>query len=198
MYWDYYCPSCGKKEVKEIKYPEGLLYCSCGMVWQPVSTATAYADYTNNSDLKTAITNVLNETLEVYYTKNEDVNKNREYQKTRCVEYLTNEILKGPFEGGTMAEPNSICSLFGSSVWNALQKAILLRDNVCQICEMKPSKEVHHIRPRHLKGKDHPRNLIGLCLDCHDEVHRKIDNGIQSVCESSLTIKNPKFQSKLE
>ena len=88
-----------------------------------------------------------------------------------------------------MADCASACSTFGSDVWNALEKAILIRDPMCRICGQRESREVHHIRPRHLKGKDHPRNLIGLCLECHDEVHRRIDRGIQDVLESSLGIR---------
>lgn len=67
----------------------------------------------------------------------------------------------------------------------------MLRDPICRICGKRPTKEVHHIRPRFLKGTDHPRNLIGLCLECHDEVHRKIDNGIQTALMESLDINPP-------
>lgn len=81
--------------------------------------------------------------------------------------------------------------MFGSDEWAALKRGVLLRDPVCQMCGIRPTKEVHHIRPRFLKGTNHPRNLIGLCLECHDEVHRYIEDGIQKVLEDSLSIDPP-------
>lgn len=191
----YYCPSCGKETVRDLESTKNVQYCSCGMVWMPLTSSLCY---NVNTDVRSAIKDVLNETLQIYYTKNEEINQGRERHKAKTVEYLTDEILKGPIQGGTMANPESICELFGTGLWPALQKAILIRDKDCMICGLKPSQEVHHIRPRHLKGHDHPRNLIGLCLDCHDEVHRKIDKGIQTVCESSLQIPVSKFQTTLD
>lgn len=47
---------------------------------------------------------------------------------------------------------------------------------------------MHHIRPRFLNGKNHPQNLICLCRDCHDEVHRRIDAGIDEVLRNSLDL----------
>ena len=41
-----------------------------------------------------------------------------------------------------------------------------------------PADEVHHIRPRHLGGTDHPRNLVPLCEACHDEIHRRLDAAV--------------------
>lgn len=46
--------------------------------------------------------------------------------------------------------------------------------------------EVHHIRPRYLRGKNHPRNLVCLCTKCHDEVHRRIESGICDAIARSL------------
>lgn len=43
--------------------------------------------------------------------------------------------------------------------------------------------EVHHIRPREYGGTDHPRNLIPLCRECHDQIHREIDGQISLVFE---------------
>lgn len=197
----YYCPSCREMINTPIgvyceSESEEIYSCKCGMTWRTITSDIHYIVTTNKKD---EIRKVLENTLQVYYTKkNEEVNKARELRKQRAIEYLMVELFKGPFEGGTLSHPDSICDLFGNDLWVALQRSILIRDEMCMICNQRPSKEVHHIRPRHLKGQDHPRNLIGLCLECHDEVHRKIDDGIQSMLESSLKINPPKFQTTFE
>lgn len=188
------CPECGKTTVRELDRPK-MLACECGTVWRMLTSDIHYA--VNDSN-RGEIRKVVDATLQAYHVKNEDINRSRELRRQKAVDYLVDEVLKGPIVGGTMAEPSSVCSMFGSDVWSALQKAVLIRDGMCMICGQRPSAEVHHIRPRHLKGKDHPRNLIGLCLECHDEVHRIIDDGIQSVLESSLKINLPKFQMRLD
>lgn len=43
------------------------------------------------------------------------------------------------------------------------------------------ASEVHHIRPRQFGGGDHPRNMMPLCKDCHDEIHRRIDAAFPEV-----------------
>ena len=145
----------------------------------------------------------LDKTLEVFYTKNVETNKKREAEKEKAIEWIITNIMKGPIKGGVYGTEynNPDCAwTFGSDIWKGEQKCILIRDPICRICGKKPSVEVHHIRPKHLKGNPtHPGNLIGLCLDCHDEVHRRIDNGIQKVVEESLDIDytNPK-QKTLE
>lgn len=181
----YKCPSC-QRSVWRIGSTD-LYSCECGMVFCAVTSDIHYA-YGDDAG-RDEIRKVLESTLTVFKTKREEVNEMREHQKRLAVEYLLAEVMKGPIEGGTMADCSSACSTFGSDVWNALEKAILIRDPMCRICGQRESREVHHIRPRHLKGKDHPRNLIGLCLECHDEVHRRIDRGIQDVLESSLGIR---------
>ncbi len=45
------------------------------------------------------------------------------------------------------------------------------------------ASEVHHIRPRQFGGGDHPRNMMPLCKDCHDEIHRRIDAAFPKVFE---------------
>lgn len=102
---------------------------------------------------------------------------------------MAENIMMGPIRGGCRNEVECE-NIFGTDEWSALRRGILLRDPMCRICGLRPSKEVHHIRPRFLKGKNHPRNLIGLCLECHDEVHRRINQGIKEVLERSLDI-NP-------
>lgn len=133
---------------------------------------------------------VLDKTLQVYYVKDVKINQKREEDKRKTIAWIINEILKGPVKGGIQGSDYNnpdYSWTFGSDVWEAEKKCILIRDPVCRICGRNPSVEVHHIRPKHLKGNPlHPGNLIGLCLDCHDEVHRRIDKGIQQVLNNSL------------
>lgn len=53
-------------------------------------------------------------------------------------------------------------------------------DHECMRCGGYAS-EVHHIRPRQFGGGDHPRNMMPLCKDCHDEIHRRIDRAFPDV-----------------
>ena len=55
----------------------------------------------------------------------------------------------------------------------------------CYFCGNEAS-EVHHIRPRQLKGSDHPGNLIPLCELCHDEIHRRYDQAFKEAIKSSM------------
>lgn len=41
---------------------------------------------------------------------------------------------------------------------------VLARDDICTICNLALSKEVHHVGDKH----DHrPENLAGVCVNCH-------------------------------
>ncbi len=101
---------------------------------------------------------------------------------------------QGPIAGGTSAHPPDGCYV----PWDAIRRAVIIRDPVCAICGTEPSTEVHHIRPQYLRGHDHPRNLVGLCAACHDEVHRRIDAGIQEVLDGSLDIRPRKAAESLD
>lgn len=179
----YKCPDCGQM-CHQLNDSE-IYYCDCGMTFRTISSDI---HYTVDDTKKERIREVMDAALEYYHRKDEEMNKLRESRKQRTLDYLVSELLKGPIVGGTMAEPSILCREWGTMNWSALQRAVLIRDEKCMICGQKPSVEVHHIRPRHLKGHDHPRNLIELCLECHDEVHRRIDSGIQKTLETSLTI----------
>lgn len=127
----------------------------------------------------------IDETLEVYYVRDEEKNRSREKDKADTMAFMVEQILLGPMPGGTSEQLPLCSSTFGGDVWEADKKGIAARDKCCVICGG-PVQEIHHIRPRFLKGSNHPRNLVGLCLGCHDEVHRRIDKGIQKVLVDSL------------
>ena len=132
---------------------------------------------------------VLDRTIEVYEVKrNPEVTKERYEKKKAAIRWYMDELKKGPIQGGTLADTTEDIWEFGGTEWEAVREAVrVIYEDKCAICG-KPAREVHHIRPKHLKGKNHPRNLILLCNDCHDEVHRKIDEGITNVLKESLVI----------
>lgn len=52
-----------------------------------------------------------------------------------------------------------------------LHEYVAERDPMCKNCGERPSREEHHIIFKGQGGGDTPRNLIGLCLECHDLAH---------------------------
>ncbi len=131
------------------------------------------------------IRQAIDSTIEVYYVKDQEKNLAREKDKADSIAFITEQTILGPMPGGTSEKLPLFTSTFGGDIWEADKKAIAIRDKCCIICGG-PVQEIHHIRPRFLHGSNHPRNLVGLCLECHDEVHRRIDCGIQKVLENSL------------
>jgi 5-methylcytosine-specific restriction endonuclease McrA len=58
-----------------------------------------------------------------------------------------------------------------------LWKRILERDGWrCQNCSCLENLQVHHIQPRSLLGHDSDRNLITLCVACHQRLHDNAPN----------------------
>lgn len=44
----------------------------------------------------------------------------------------------------------------------------------CLLCNEHQIDEYHHIKPRSQRGSNTPKNIAGLCTDCHDKVHKSI------------------------
>lgn len=126
--------------------------------------------------------------IQVWYTKKEDVNRQREADKKRTIEWVIERMKKGPQPGGVRRGPvPDYTSTFGS-LWEPVSKAVRMRYPVCQICGERQTVEIHHIRPRYLKGTESdPCNLIGLCVECHDEVHRRMEKGIDDAVRFSVS-----------
>jgi RNA-directed DNA polymerase len=61
--------------------------------------------------------------------------------------------------------------------WHEQRRHVLERDRyTCRHCGGKGNLEVHHLKPRHRGGNDHPSNLVTLCEECHvhhDEIRAK-------------------------
>ena len=59
--------------------------------------------------------------------------------------------------------------------YRQLWKRILYRDGWrCQHCGSLKNLQVHHIQFRGQLGDDQENNLITLCADCHERLHRHI------------------------
>ena len=57
--------------------------------------------------------------------------------------------------------------------YEALCKAILQRDGWrCRNCGMRSGLSCHHVVYRSHQGEDTTNNLLVLCSQCHDAVHR--------------------------
>lgn len=145
------------------------------------------------------IRKIMQKHLEVYEVRDPKVTEERYRRRDEAIEWAIGELRQEPIKGGTQADvPYDSYHTFGNaSEWIAMHDAVFIRDgNKCRICGG-PAEEVHHIRPRFLKGHNHPRNLISLCRNCHDEVHRRIDEGIRQALEDSLDF-SPKKENSLE
>ena len=58
--------------------------------------------------------------------------------------------------------------------YESLRQQILRRDGWrCQACGAMSNLEVHHMEFRSHSGADSEENLITLCAECHERVHRR-------------------------
>jgi 5-methylcytosine-specific restriction endonuclease McrA len=58
--------------------------------------------------------------------------------------------------------------------YRELHRQVLERDGWrCQVCGSMQCLQVHHLKFRSQSGGDEEQNLITLCTECHERVHRK-------------------------
>jgi 5-methylcytosine-specific restriction endonuclease McrA len=58
--------------------------------------------------------------------------------------------------------------------YQALHNQVLKRDGWrCQLCGRRNNLHIHHIISRGRFGDDTMRNLITLCANCHENLHRR-------------------------
>ena len=43
--------------------------------------------------------------------------------------------------------------------------------NICEICKLNISTEIHHITSKKYNGSNKSGNLVELCPNCHSQVH---------------------------
>ncbi len=128
----------------------------------------------------------LDESLEVYLTKRPEINEERQREKERVVAWTVSEIQKGWLPEGSSAELPQMT--WHTDYWKGVREAVLaFYGHRCAACG-REAEEVHHIRPRELRGKDQPRNLMPLCKECHDEIHRRLDSAMEYAIASTTTV----------
>ena len=60
-----------------------------------------------------------------------------------------------------------------AAAYQALEQHVLERDGWrCQQCGRREQLQVHHLRFRSQGGSDEEANLITLCAECHEDMHR--------------------------
>lgn len=126
-------------------------------------------------DLDDTIRGILNHEIIVFYTRNDEINYQREDEKRKTIDWIVEQMSEPRYVNGCKYQLPEYTYTFGLSVWAGIRKAMMAMHPTCEICGIEDAKEVHHIRPRFLKGTDHPRNLVCLCAKCHDEVHSQLD-----------------------
>ena len=58
-----------------------------------------------------------------------------------------------------------------SREWQLVRNKTLKRcNNLCEACKKAKATQVHHITYRNL-GSEKPWQLLGICWDCHKEIH---------------------------
>ena len=61
-----------------------------------------------------------------------------------------------------------------SESYSELHRQVLERDGWrCQVCGSMHHLQVHHLKFRSQSGGDMEQNLITLCAECHEQVHRE-------------------------
>ena len=132
------------------------------------------------------IRDMLNHEIHVCYTHDNEVNRRRDNQKAKTVEWIIERMQLGFQPGGTRVIPPEYSYVFGD-LWKPVSRAVKMAQPQCYLCRSAPTTEIHHIRPKFLKGSLYdPRNLVGLCSDCHDELHRVLNWSIDRLLEKSL------------
>lgn len=125
--------------------------------------------------------------IQVWYVKDPDINRKREMDKERTIKWIIDRMKQGPEPTGTRIRMPDFTFTFGS-LWEPIAKVMRMRYPVCAMCGERRTVEIHHIRPRYLQGTESdPCNLIGLCVECHDEVHRMMEKGIDDAVRLSVS-----------
>lgn len=128
----------------------------------------------------------LEESLEVYMTKNPELNEKRLKEKEQIIAWTVSQIQMGWLPEGSRIELPPMT--WRSDYWKGVREAVLAYyGHQCAMCG-REAEEVHHIRPREFKGKDQPRNLMPLCKECHDEIHRRLDSAMEYAIASTTTV----------
>ena len=91
------------------------------------------------------------------------------------IEEVSIEVAK--FDFVAMSYPNTRYQMYGNGPMKGYDSQLeALKDiqkGKCLLCQKGPVEHKHHIRPKSLGGADTLENLVGLCNQCHDKIHKK-------------------------
>lgn len=138
-----------------------------------------------DKETEDTVRRILKDEIIVYYTKNDELNYKRDEAKRKLIDWIVEQIGLESYASGCRYEVPDYAGIFGTSVWTAIRRALIAIHPICEICGVNKTKEIHHIRPRFLQGTDHPRNLMCLCMECHDVIHSQLDAEIENAIAMS-------------
>lgn len=62
-----------------------------------------------------------------------------------------------------------MAGFYSTKFWRGLRRYVLARDPICATAGCnRPSVVADHVIPRSQGGADHPDNLVGRCIACHN------------------------------
>lgn len=59
-----------------------------------------------------------------------------------------------------------------SNDWRQKSSIILDRDKICYICQKQPATDAHHLTYERLGVENLDTDLIGICRNCHNRIHK--------------------------
>ena len=76
-------------------------------------------------------------------------------------------------EGNSMTRKRYGSTRYGR-IWRKARNEYKKYHPICECCLVAEATEVHHIIPICEGGKHDKNNLMAVCRECHDEIHRKM------------------------
>lgn len=58
--------------------------------------------------------------------------------------------------------------------WRKVRNEYIKYHPYCEMCLTAEASEVHHIIPISEGGKHDKSNIMAVCRECHDEIHRRM------------------------
>lgn len=58
--------------------------------------------------------------------------------------------------------------------WKKIRNEYIKYHPFCEVCQIKESSEVHHIVPISEGGKHDKGNIMAVCRECHDLIHKRM------------------------
>lgn len=132
---------------------------------------------------------ILDERIPINPAKNKVEQMEREHNKAKTINWIIARMMAGVRPGGTRQLAPLYTQTFPPNLlWKAVRYALLCKHQTCYFCDSK-AEEVHHIWPRALQGSEFdPCNLVCVCAECHDYIHRRLDEKFQLAIKDATQI----------